>query len=116
MPYGATDSTAPGLGEGCEVGQTIRERGDGPGRGEGFPHGFHACGGNQPKPIAELPPIQFARVYPSQDGWERLVENPRRVLRGHFRARQRAGGRAGGVIASREDGEPMGRGKPLVRV
>ena len=87
MPYGAGDSTAPRLGGDMpgEMPQPIGERGDGP--GDAFPHGFHACGGNQPKPIAELPPFQFARVYPSQDGGERLAEDAGRVLHGHFRAR-----------------------------
>lgn len=73
MPYGATDSTAPGLvgpfgglggrEPGRKVGQTFRERGGGFG-GKGGPDGLHTCGGHQPKPLAELPPVQLAGVYP----------------------------------------------------
>ncbi len=54
MPYGATDSTAPGLvgpfgglggrEPGRKVGQTFRQRGGGFG-GKGGPDGFDACGG-----------------------------------------------------------------------
>ena len=76
----------PRLGDGGEVGQTIRERFNGPGGGEGFPHGFHACRGNQPKPIAELPPFQPPRLNPSNQGGEGLAEDAGRVLEGHFRA------------------------------
>ena len=44
---GGQDLAAPRLGRGApgEMGQTIRQRGGGPGRGrEGFTHGFHAGG------------------------------------------------------------------------
>ena len=100
------------------MGEAIWERSNGPGGsgGDGFPHGFHAGRGYQPKPIAKLPPFQFASVYPSQDGWEGLAKDAGRVLRGHNRAGAGGWGGIRGRVASRQDGKPMRGGKVCICV
>ena len=79
-------------------------------------HGFHAGSRYQPKAIAELPPFQLPGRDPTQDGWQRLPQNARRILSGYFHPWGWPRGCIWGRIACREDCEAVRRGYACLRL